>query len=171
MSNKFIDVSDMLTPHFECGPHSRRCLLSANGIDAFLIENTKSGFSKYFETELDSGSKHLNIPIRINDSISPNGAQYVYSLLKNEWPTYKRFEGRHEYFEIKMLDNLGCLVKLFRLDGIKINKWSKRNNDIIDIVISFESNCEISAQTKPSLIEGLKKVCRSWASKWQKYML
>lgn len=138
MNSKLIDATDMLAPNFECGPHSRRCILSANGIDAFLIENTKSSFANYFATELDNGSKELSIPIRIADPIAPNGAQYVHFLLRNEWPTYKRFESKHEYFEIKMLDNLGTLVNLYRFDGIKIIKWSERNNNIIDIIFSFE---------------------------------
>tara|TARA_Y100000034_G_C6861687_1_gene392266 strand:- start:570 stop:1061 length:492 start_codon:yes stop_codon:yes gene_type:complete len=124
-----LSVTDMLPNKFE-PKRQYRWILAIEGIDAFLVKDTKRpsftlGTAKieYINSyrkisgKLDMG----NLTVGLHDPIAPSGAQQVMEWIRTHMESVSARAGYADFYkrdiQLKLLDPVGTVVELWDIKG------------------------------------------------------
>ena len=124
-----LSVTDMLPNKFE-PKRQYRWVLAIEGIDAFLVKDTKrptftlnSHKIEYINSyrkisgKLDMG----NLTVGLHDPIAPSGAQQVMEWIRTHMESVSSRAGYADFYkrdiQLKLLDPIGTVVELWDIKG------------------------------------------------------
>ena len=154
-----LSVTDMLPNKFE-PKRSYRWILAIEGIDSFLVSQTKRpSFSigekkldfinsyRYVAGKLDMG----NMTVTLHDPIAPSGAQQVMEWIRTHYESVSGRAGYADFYkrdiQLKMLDPVGTVVELWDIKGAQITQadfgsldYAQDNLMTVSLTLRFD-NC------------------------------
>jgi len=124
-----LSVTDMLPNKFE-PKRQYRWVLAIEGIDAFLVKDTKRPTFTLNNTKIEyinsyrkiSGKLDMgNITVGLHDPIAPSGAQQVMEWIRTHYESVSARAGYADFYkrdlQLKLLDPVGTVVELWDIKG------------------------------------------------------
>ena len=124
-----LSVTDMLPNKFE-PKRQYRWIMAIEGIDAFLVKDTKRPTFTLASQKIDfinsyrkvSGKLDMgNITVSLHDPIAPSGAQQVMEWIRTHMESVSARAGYADFYkrdiQLKLLDPVGTVVELWDIKG------------------------------------------------------
>jgi hypothetical protein len=124
-----LSVTDMLPNKFE-PKRQYRWILAIEGIDAFLVKDTKRPSFTLGSTKIEyinsyrkiSGKLDMgNLTVGLHDPIAPSGAQQVMEWIRTHMESVSARAGYADFYkrdiQLKLLDPVGTVVELWDIKG------------------------------------------------------
>jgi len=154
-----LSVTDMLPNKFE-PKRSYRWILAIEGIDSFLVSQTKRPSFTIAEKKLDfinsyryvAGKLDMgNMTVTLHDPIAPSGAQQVMEWIRTHYESVSGRAGYADFYkrdiQLKMLDPVGTVVELWDIKGAQISSadfgsldYTQDNLMTVSLTLRFD-NC------------------------------
>ena len=154
-----LSVTDMLPNKFE-PKRNYRWVLAIEGIDAFLVSETKRPDFSIGSKKIDFINSYRNvsgklefsdISVKLHDPIAPSGAQQVMEWIRTHYESVSGRAGYADFYkrdlQLKMLDPVGTVVELWDIKGAIITSanfgsLSYGSDDIMSIDLTLKiDNC------------------------------
>jgi len=154
-----LSVTDMLPNKFE-PKRQYRWVLAIEGIDSFLVKNTKRptftlakstipfiNSYRNISGKLDMG----NITVTLYDPIAPSGAQQVMEWIRTHYESVSARAGYADFYkrdlQLKLLDPVGTVVELWDIKGAFISSADYGSLDygggedplVINLTLEFDN--------------------------------
>ena len=155
-----LSVTDLLPNKFE-PKRDYRWVLAIEGIDSFLVADTKRPDISIEKTEIpfinsyrnisNGKIKFGNITVKLHDPIAPSGAQQVMEWIRTHYESVSGRAGYADFYkrdiQLKMLDPIGTVVELWDIKGALISSanfgtlsYGSSQTMMIDLTLEID-NC------------------------------
>ena len=155
-----LSVTDLLPNKFE-PKRDYRWVLAIEGIDSFLISDTKRPDVSIDKTEIPFINSYRNvsngkikwssISVKLHDPIAPSGAQQVMEWIRTHYESVSGRAGYADFYkrdlQLKLLDPVGTVIELWDIKGAFITQatfgsLSYGSSNMLSIDLTLEvDNC------------------------------